>query len=142
MLICCKHNSYDLALCLQVREMRLLKQLATVMRQASAAGGFFDAWMKQQSDLVQGASQAFAGAWQPGSIRCGVVWCVVCRLCVRCAALMDVYSNLVHRASRAIAGGWCCDSMLCDVVWRHRCGIVFERPGVTPSCFVLHSCDV
>jgi hypothetical protein len=42
--------------------MRLLKQLATVMRQASAAGGFFDAWMKQQSDLVQGAAQAFAGA--------------------------------------------------------------------------------
>jgi hypothetical protein len=49
-------------LCLQVREMRLLRQLAIVMRQASAAGGFFDAWMKQQSDLVQGAAQAFAGA--------------------------------------------------------------------------------
>jgi acyl-CoA oxidase len=45
---------------MQVREMRLLRQLATVMRQASAAGGFFDAWMKQQSDLVQGAAQAFA----------------------------------------------------------------------------------
>jgi hypothetical protein len=42
--------------------MRLLRQLATVMRQASAAGSFFDAWMKQQSDLVQGAAQAFAGA--------------------------------------------------------------------------------
>ncbi|KAF6250062.1 hypothetical protein COO60DRAFT_1706247 [Scenedesmus sp. NREL 46B-D3] len=45
---------------MQVREMRLLRQLAMVMRQASAAGGFFDAWMKQQSDLVQGAAQAFA----------------------------------------------------------------------------------
>uniref|UniRef100_A0A383WDA5 Acyl-coenzyme A oxidase n=1 Tax=Tetradesmus obliquus TaxID=3088 RepID=A0A383WDA5_TETOB len=45
---------------MQVREMRLLRQLASVMRQASAAGGFFDAWMKQQSDLVQGAAQAFA----------------------------------------------------------------------------------
>jgi hypothetical protein len=60
--------------------MRLLRQLATVMRQASAAGGFFDAWMKQQSDLVQGAAQAFAGA---------LGWC--CRFaCVMCAFLRDV----------------------------------------------------
>lgn len=45
----------------QVREMLLLRQLSQTMRQASAAGGFFDAWMKHNSDLVQGAANAFAG---------------------------------------------------------------------------------
>jgi hypothetical protein len=51
-----------LLLCLvQVREMLLLRQLNQTMRQASAAGGFFDAWMKQNSDLVQGAANAFVG---------------------------------------------------------------------------------
>lgn len=45
---------------MQVREMLLLRQLNQTMRQASAAGGFFDAWMKQNSDLVQGAANAFA----------------------------------------------------------------------------------
>lgn len=45
----------------QVREMLLLRQLSQTMRQASAAGGFFDAWMKNNSDLVQGAANAFAG---------------------------------------------------------------------------------
>lgn len=46
---------------MQVREARLLRQLSAVMRQASAAGGFFDSWMKQNSDLVQATAQAYAG---------------------------------------------------------------------------------
>jgi hypothetical protein len=46
----------------QVREVRLLRQLAAVMRQASEGGGFFDAWMKHNSDLVQAAADAYAGA--------------------------------------------------------------------------------
>jgi hypothetical protein len=41
--------------------MSLLRQLSQVMRQAAAEGGFFDSWMKHNSDLVQGAANAFAG---------------------------------------------------------------------------------
>lgn len=44
-----------------MREVRLLRQLAAVMQRASAAGGFFDTWMKQQSDLVQATAQAYGG---------------------------------------------------------------------------------
>lgn len=46
---------------LVVREAALLRGLAMAMKGASQAGGFFDAWMKHQSDLVQAAAQAFAG---------------------------------------------------------------------------------
>ena len=46
---------------LMVREARLLRQLALVMKAAGSSGGFFDTWMKQQSDLVQGAATAYAG---------------------------------------------------------------------------------
>jgi len=45
---------------LMVREARLLRQLALVMKAAGSSGGFFDSWMKQQSDLVQGAATAYA----------------------------------------------------------------------------------
>jgi hypothetical protein len=46
---------------LVVREAALLRGLALAMKGASQAGGFFDAWMKHQSDLVQAAAQAYAG---------------------------------------------------------------------------------
>lgn len=49
-----------LAALLLVREARLLRSLAAVMKGASASGGFFDTWMKQQSDLVQATALAFA----------------------------------------------------------------------------------
>lgn len=48
--------------------MQLLRQLSQVMRAASAAGGFFDSWMKHNSDLVQAAANAFAGEHQPGHV--------------------------------------------------------------------------
>lgn len=53
--------------------MLLLRQLSQVMRQASAAGGFFDAWMKHNSDLVQGAANAFAGKQAAPCFACGAV---------------------------------------------------------------------
>jgi hypothetical protein len=46
---------------LQVREVRLLRQLSLTMKQAGAAGGFFDAWMKHNSDLVQATATAYGG---------------------------------------------------------------------------------
>lgn len=54
--------------------MLLLRQLSQVMRQASAEGGFFDAWMKHNSDLVQGAANAFAGE-SPGVVGSWVLFC-------------------------------------------------------------------
>eukprot|EP00879_Flechtneria_rotunda_P002191 GHRR01002377.1.p1 GENE.GHRR01002377.1~~GHRR01002377.1.p1 ORF type:complete len:601 (+),score=233.83 GHRR01002377.1:928-2730(+) len=45
---------------LQLREARLLRRLSQVMRGAAAAGSFFDAWMKQQSDMVQATANAYA----------------------------------------------------------------------------------
>lgn len=35
------------------RERRLLQQLESAMKSAGHEGGFFEVWMKQQSDLVQ-----------------------------------------------------------------------------------------
>lgn len=43
----------------QVREARMLRQLAAAMK-AAGPQDFFDTWMKRQSDIVQGAAQAFA----------------------------------------------------------------------------------
>jgi hypothetical protein len=70
----------------QVREMVLLRQLNQTMRQASAAGGFFDAWMKQNSDLVQGAANAFAGG--------AVATCKMCctKTCIASAACQHTHA--------------------------------------------------
>ena len=68
-MLCCTVLWYAM-LSLQVREAKLLRQLSQVMRQASAAGGFFDAWMKHNSDLVQATASAYAGKTLP--VRCSV----------------------------------------------------------------------